>query len=606
MVMGCKNGGVRKATIVRGTGLLMGMLVFFVLNPPVAGASWMINPARFHASVHGQTSCRDCHENIADKDLHPDPNQVTKSARDFFHADHCLGCHDSVMDDLEGGTHGVLKVRAGENYQDCMRCHEPHYQTQGIESQGTGYDPQKPVWNQCGVCHEARDALPSLSEEDAGCMTCHGSMAAESPEEIERINGFCLHCHGRSGTRAQAITEEFVPLIDEASHESTAHAAVACTTCHREAASYTHDVQQPQDCSQCHLPHHEKTAGSAHMSVSCQSCHLKGVRAVRDDESNCILWERERAADGRSIVHEMVRFDTGTACQRCHFAGNLLGAPSMALPAKSVICMPCHTATFSVGDAITIVSLVIFLLGLVLFFSLYLSGSLPGTGVGNSVGRLFRLLGGAVRCVFSGRIVWIIRSLFWDVLLQRRLYRVSPRRWMIHAPIFYGFVFRFFWGLIALLGSLCKPEWPVVWHLVNKDYPVTGFLYDLTGAMILVGVGLAFARGLINRKGRAPGLPEQDRLALGMIGGIVTIGFILEGMRIALNGYPTGSEYSIFGYGIGLLFSSPRGLVEVYGFVWYIHAALTGAFIAYIPFSRLLHIIMAPVVLAMNACKGSE
>ena len=73
-----------------------------------------------------------------------------------------------------------------------------------------------------------------------------------------------------------------------------------------------------------------------------------------------------------------------------------------------------------------------------------------------------------------------------------------------------------------------------------------------------------------------------------------------------MTGYPPGSAYSLIGFGIGLLFSFPRGLVEVYGYVWYIHAVLTGAFIAYIPFSRLLHIIMAPVVLAMNACKRGE
>jgi len=277
----------------------------------------------------------------------------------------------------------------------------------------------------------------------------------------------------------------------------------------------------------------------------------------------------------------------------------------MSLPAKSIICMPCHTATFSVGDTITIISLLIFLIGLILFFSIYLSGSLAGSAVG-SLARLLVLIGGAFKNIFSHRIGMIINTLFWDVLLQRRLYRQSPRRWIIHALIFYGFCFRFFWGIAALLGSILKPGWPLVWHLVNKDYPLTGFLYDLTGVMMLVGVGLAFARGVIHRKGRASGLPEQDRLALGLIGGIVIIGFILEGMRIALNGYPPGSGYSSLGYGIGLLFTSPRGLVEVYGFVWYIHAALTGAFIAYIPFSRLLHMIIAPVVLAMNACKEHE
>jgi hypothetical protein len=41
--------------------------------------------------------------------------------------------------------------------------------------------------------------------------------------------------------------------------------------------------------------------------------------------------------------------------------------------------------------------------------------------------------------------------------------------------------------------------------------------------------------------------------------------------------------------------------------VWYLHAVLTGAFIVYLPFSRMLHMVMAPLVLAMNAAnKGRE
>jgi len=589
-----------------GMGIVVAMLLLLVLNPATAQGSWMIDSSRFHASVHGQTSCQDCHEDVAEQDLHPDPRNVTKRARDFFQPQECLACHDGIMDDLDRGIHGKLKVKVPGSYKDCMQCHDPHYQASITDPARRRFNPDKPVGQQCGVCHEHRNALPPFVEEDAACLGCHRSIGGDDPEETERLNGLCLYCHSMSGTPAQAITQEFVPLIDEASHEGTPHGDIACTTCHRDAAAYTHDAQQPQDCGRCHLPHHEEVSKSAHMTVSCQSCHLEGVRAVRDAVTNCVMWEREPSPDGRSIVHEMVRFETDTACKRCHFAGNLLGAASMALPAKSIICMPCHAATFSLEDAVSIVSVVVFLLGMALFWSVYLTGSLSGAGDGNAVTRLIRLLGGTARCVFSERIGPIVRSLFWDVLLQRRLYLLSRGRWAIHALIFYGFVIRFVWGLAALVGSVWKPDWPVVWHLVNKDYPATAFLYDLTGLMILVGVGLAFGRGWIRRKSRPQGLPEQDRLALGLIAAIVLIGFVLEGMRIALNGYPEGSAFSLIGYGIGFFFESPRGLVEVYGFVWYIHAALTGVFIAYIPFSRLLHIIMAPVVLAMNAGKRSE
>jgi nitrate reductase gamma subunit len=46
---------------------------------------------------------------------------------------------------------------------------------------------------------------------------------------------------------------------------------------------------------------------------------------------------------------------------------------------------------------------------------------------------------------------------------------------------------------------------------------------------------------------------------------------------------------------------NPAGLTGYYGYVWYLHAILTGAFVAYLPFSRLFHIIMAPIVLPMSA-----
>jgi nitrate reductase gamma subunit len=96
-------------------------------------------------------------------------------------------------------------------------------------------------------------------------------------------------------------------------------------------------------------------------------------------------------------------------------------------------------------------------------------------------------------------------------------------------------------------------------------------------------------------------VPNQDRIALVLIGGIVLVGFVLEGMRIAMTGFPGGAEWAFLGSGIGELFSQGSCLVNLYGYVWYLHALVAGAFIAYIPFSRLLHIVIGPLVLAGNA-----
>jgi nitrate reductase gamma subunit len=119
--------------------------------------------------------------------------------------------------------------------------------------------------------------------------------------------------------------------------------------------------------------------------------------------------------------------------------------------------------------------------------------------------------------------------------------------------------------------------------------------------MIILGVVLAFIRGRVRRADQAPGQPRQDLLALALIAGIVVVGFVLEGMRIAMTGYPDGSAYAFLGYALSQVFKGASGLTGVYGYLWYVHAILTGAFVAYLPFSRLAHIITAPFVLAVNA-----
>jgi hypothetical protein len=48
----------------------------------------------------------------------------------------------------------------------------------------------------------------------------------------------------------------------------------------------------------------------------------------------------------------------------------------MVLPAKSILCMPCHMASFSLNDTISITAFIIFLCGMVLFFSVLLSGTM--------------------------------------------------------------------------------------------------------------------------------------------------------------------------------------------------------------------------------------
>ena len=563
--------------------------------------SWLVDEAKFHISAHGQISCQDCHGNIADENLHPNPDDVNKALADFFNVDQCLACHDEIMDDLDSGVHGSEKIDPSKDYEYCLECHSQHYQLRSAENSAGRYDPSRSISEQCGACHDPQSALPAFSKEDEKCMACHRYQDRRDPPKKEKISPLCFHCHGNRGTETQRTTGKRVSLIDENNFKSTPHAGFDCRSCHMQALQFGHSSQKQGDCQQCHNRHDAKMAHDTHTLVACQACHLEGILPLRDPESKAVGWGKAKNAETPSPLHNMTLTDDEASCRRCHFQKNRLGAASMILPPKSILCMPCHAGTFSVGDLTTISALVIFLGGLIMTASVWFSGAVPGKSGTNPLSKAFQLLGSVFRTLFSASIIPVIKALFFDVFLQRRLHRRSAKRWVIHALIFFPFVFRFVWGMVGLITSIWLPERSIAWSLLDKNNPTTAFLFDLTGIMILLGIIFAFLRDGESRTDPTPGLPTRDRWALGLIGGIVVIGFMLEAMRIAMTGWPPGAEYAFIGYRLSKLFSRMSALVDVYGYVWYIHAILTGAFIAYLPFSRLMHIIMAPVVLAMNA-----
>jgi len=259
--------------------------------------------------------------------------------------------------------------------------------------------------------------------------------------------------------------------------------------------------------------------------------------------------------------------------------------------------MPCHTATFSISDTFNILGLGLFIVGLIIAFSYIFSRS----GKEIPIAESDKILGIHQGASHEGRFARLTKALFLDVFLQRRMFARSQGRWFIHGLVFYGFFFRLFWGIVALIASLFDPPLEALRFMLDKNHPATGLFFEVSGLMILLGLCLMLLRGLTAP--RIPGLPRQDRFALGLIGALVIIGFVTEGVRIAMTGFPEGSNYSFAGYAIARAFYDSKDLTRAYGYLWYIHAAFTAAFVAYIPFSRLFHIIISPVVLALGALK---
>ncbi|MDB9822865.1 multiheme c-type cytochrome [Deltaproteobacteria bacterium] len=507
---------------------------------------------------------------------------------DFFSPEKCSSCHEDVQEEIKEGNHAGESAVDLRKFDICINCHDPHYQVSFSDLESMAYDSQPPDLK-CVVCHEIQKDLPMLSSGEETCMSCHTSISKDDPKKSEKVSTLCFSCHAEMSGSDRVKSTERYPLIDINKYRSTIHSEVSCMVCHPRSAQFPHNDQISGECRQCHLTHDEKIANDAHSSVSCEACHLNQVTPFKDSEENLIIWQKDRLPDSKSEIHQMITAKDDSSCVRCHFKDNDLGASASVLPAKSIICLPCHTATFSIADAPTIIALIIFIVGFISLISIWFSGK-PREGKGSFPGGNYLI-----------RIYSIIKAIILDILLQRRLFRVSGIRWLIHSLIFYPLVLRFGYGLIALLSSLWLIEYPEVRMMLDKNHPLTAFLFDVTGVMMILGViCLIIHKKLSGLKDRLEGLPKRDWPAYVLLGAIVLVGFILEGMRIAMTGSPQGSEYAFLGYGISKLFIN-MGLSNIYGFVWYLHAILSGAFVAYLPFSRMLHMIIAPINLAINA-----
>jgi nitrate reductase gamma subunit len=299
--------------------------------------------------------------------------------------------------------------------------------------------------------------------------------------------------------------------------------------------------------------------------------------------------------------HRLVDFKDHKACEKCHFKDNRLGAPIRILPAKSLICIGCHSATVSAKDFISIVSLLLFLIGILLTLSYWFQGTVgdPSFSTHEKISYVSEKVW---QTIFSRRVLTVLKVFVVDILFLRRILKESLSRWSVHSLIYLPFFLRFFIGLILLILSKAFPMSPAVALLLDKNHPVMAFTFDFLGLCIIIGIIGATMRRLQSKPKKALAT-GQDFVVLSLIGAILLTGFIVEGMRILLTGIPASMALSSF---LGYPLSSFLNLFPIrwevtYPYGWYLHALLTGALIAYLPFSKMFHILVNPLVFMIKA-----
>ncbi|MFZ5753576.1 MAG: heterodisulfide reductase-related iron-sulfur binding cluster [Bacillota bacterium] len=185
---------------------------------------------------------------------------------------------------------------------------------------------------------------------------------------------------------------------------------------------------------------------------------------------------------------------------------------------------------------------------------------------------------------YAQRIVQVLMG----TLLHKKIFRETFPG-LMHGFIFYGFLILFIGTLIV--GLQADLGWQV---LYGNFYLLFSLLTDLFGLLVLVGLGMAFYRRYFLKPDRLDNRAD-DALVLAILFVVVITGFLLEGLRMVATQDPWQAWSPV-----GLIFGLPwrslsmESLKTAHSWLWWFHMLLSMGFIAYLPYSKLFHILLIP------------
>jgi heterodisulfide reductase subunit C/nitrate reductase gamma subunit len=268
--------------------------------------------------------------------------------------------------------------------------------------------------------------------------------------------------------------------------------------------------------------------------------------------------------------------------------------------------------------------------------------------------RVLSFLSSILRTLASAKLFTLCKVFVLDVILNRRILKEDLLRWLMHLCIYGGFV------LLLLMHALGQYTSAVIFDRYLSTINPFFFLRDLFGALVLVGIAIAIYRRFIAKIPRLK-TGAMDLYAIVLVVVIVCTGIVLLGTKMAsytvyeqmvadytvldpeesraLEAYwvqefgvvsPTAqgpfaaatiaqgrelhsmscaechsrSQWAFTGYGVARIIrplASGLDKMNVHGLLWNIHIFVCLIGLAYLPFSKMFHIIASPLSLLANA-----
>ncbi|MFC1821407.1 4Fe-4S dicluster domain-containing protein [Thermodesulfobacteriota bacterium] len=306
-------------------------------------------------------------------------------------------------------------------------------------------------------------------------------------------------------------------------------------------------------------------------------------------------------------------------------------------------------------------SLIIFGLGLIYKITTWMSRKVGVLARGTKPSqRASSALKGVLRTVFSARISTLLLVFFRDVIFQSRILKEDFLRWLMHMLIYGGFMLLL---LMHALGNI------ITISIFSEYYSTLNpflFLRDLFGLMVIAGIAIAVYRRFILKVPRLR-TNGMDYYAIIILAVIMLSGIALEAVKItsysayqrmveeyadtddedelkaletfwvarfgvispnvrppfeeealenglemhemSCMGCHAKAQWAFSGYILAKIVkpaASALDRVDAPTFLWYIHILACFIGLAYLPFSKMFHIIASPISLLANAVMDRE
>src|SRR5262245_27028907 len=199
-----------------------------------------------------------------------------------------------------------------------------------------------------------------------------------------------------------------------------------------------------------------------------------------------------------------------------------------------------------------------------------------------------------------------IRRALWTVFAQRSVFKARPLVSFFHALIFYGFVFYFAVNFVDLLEGFTGIHGRGgAWNFFN----LAG---DLLTAGVLIGIVAMLLRQFMMRPKDfdfAVNTPIETEVRAGIRrDSLIVASFIIfhVGCRLLFKATQIAQQGSDAFQPVGSLLAAPLSVIEPVAlaglnhFFWWGSLGSIFVFLSYFPFSKHIHIVLAPINLALK------